>query len=85
MNRPWCWVVSPILAGFACVHGFTLAWGSDIRLVANAEGMPTAALKVGVTIRADILVPIFRGELLLAVDTKSLLVGHRCQLLSISC
>ena len=82
MNRPWGGVVSPILAGFACVHGFTLAWGSDIRLVANAERMPTAALKVGVTIAADILVPIFGRELLLAMNAESFFVGHRCQLLS---
>ena len=30
MDRPWGWIVSPFLACFACFHGFTLSWGSDI-------------------------------------------------------
>jgi hypothetical protein len=46
--------------------------------------MPTAALKVVITILTDVFVAILWSELLLAMDTESLIVGHRCQLLSIS-
>jgi hypothetical protein len=48
--------------------------------------MPTAALKIGITILTDVFVAILWSELLLAVNAEALvIVGHRCQLLSIGC